>query len=73
MGSYKRSYKSPNMGYRYSYPPYNPTSNWIWSYKDKGSRGMGSAFGLRFRMSGLGLIVHPSDSRVRMDHGAIST
>ena len=24
MGSYKRGYKSPNIGYRYSYPTYNP-------------------------------------------------
>ena len=24
MGSYKWSCKSPNMGYRYSYPTYNP-------------------------------------------------
>ena len=25
MGSYKWGYKSPNMGYKYSYPTYNPT------------------------------------------------
>ena len=25
MGSYKWVYKSPNMGYKYSYPTYNPT------------------------------------------------
>ena len=24
MGSYKWGYKSPNMGYKYSYPNYNP-------------------------------------------------
>ena len=27
MGSYKWSYKSPNMGYKYSCPTYNPTQN----------------------------------------------
>ena len=30
MGSYKWGYKSPNMGYNYSYPTYNPTSPSIW-------------------------------------------
>ena len=25
MGSYKWGYKSPNMGYNYNYPTYNPT------------------------------------------------
>ena len=25
MGSYKWGYKSPNMGYNYSYPTYNPS------------------------------------------------
>ena len=25
LGSYKWSYMSPNMGYNYSYPTYNPT------------------------------------------------
>ena len=28
MGSYKWGYKSPNMGYKYSYPTYNPTYNY---------------------------------------------
>ena len=28
MGSYKWGYKSPNMGYTYSYPTYNPTYNY---------------------------------------------
>ena len=28
MGSYKRGYKSPNMGYKYSYLTYNPTHNY---------------------------------------------
>ena len=28
MGSYKWAYKSPNMGYKYSYPTYNPTYNY---------------------------------------------
>ena len=28
MGSYKWGYKSPNMGYNYSYPTYNPTYNY---------------------------------------------
>ena len=26
MGGYKWSYKSPNMGFKYSYPTYNPPS-----------------------------------------------
>ena len=28
MGSYKWGYTSPNMGYTYSYPTYNPTYNY---------------------------------------------
>ena len=28
MGSYKWSYKSPKLGYNYSYPTYNPTYNY---------------------------------------------
>ena len=28
MGSYKWGYKSSNMGYKYSYPTYNPTDNY---------------------------------------------
>ena len=28
MGSYKWGSKSPNMGYNYSYPTYNPTYNY---------------------------------------------
>ena len=28
MGSYKWGYKSPNMGYKYSYPTYSPTYNY---------------------------------------------
>ena len=27
MGSYKWGHKTPNMGYKYSYPTYNPTYN----------------------------------------------
>ena len=28
MGTYKWGYKSPNVGYKYSYPTYNPTYNY---------------------------------------------
>ena len=28
MGGYQWSYKSSNMGYKYSYPTYNPTYNY---------------------------------------------
>ena len=28
MGSYNWSYKSPNVGYTYGYPTYNPTYNY---------------------------------------------
>ena len=28
MGSYKRGYKPPNKGYKYSYLTYNPTYNY---------------------------------------------
>ena len=28
MDSYKWGYKSPNLGYNYSYPTYNPTYNY---------------------------------------------
>ena len=29
MGSYKWGYKSPNLGYKYSYPTYSPTYNYL--------------------------------------------
>ena len=32
-GSYKWSCKSPNIGYNYSYPTYNPTYNYPWFSK----------------------------------------
>ena len=35
MVSYKRSYKSPNIGYKYSYPTYNPTYNSPSTSKEK--------------------------------------
>ena len=38
MGSYKWGHKSPNMGYKYSYPTHNPTYNWFLHYGLIGGR-----------------------------------
>ena len=41
MGSYKWGYKTPNMGYKYSYPTYNLPMNlqlvayWVFAFKLK--------------------------------------